>query len=172
MRLFLAVPLSPSVREALCTAQADLRRQGRGSFPPAEEPAPDPGLSGGDLRSGRRPGGAGRRLLPSLLPGGGRPPWPLRRPVVGRCPGRCRPGGPGPGPPIPPPGPGLLPGGPPLSAPHHPGPPLAGRDSPGDCPPGQNGGPPNLPPALRPDRRQTHLHRTGSPGSALKTAGT
>ena len=34
MRLFLAVPLSPSVREALCTAQADLRRQGRGSFPP------------------------------------------------------------------------------------------------------------------------------------------
>ena len=34
MRLFLAVPLSPSVREALCTAQADLRRQWRGSFPP------------------------------------------------------------------------------------------------------------------------------------------
>ena len=34
MRLFLAVPLSPSGREALCTAQADLRRQGRGSFPP------------------------------------------------------------------------------------------------------------------------------------------
>ena len=45
MRLFLAVPLSPPVREALRTAQADLRR----------------------------PGGAGRRLLPSFLPGGGRP---------------------------------------------------------------------------------------------------
>ena len=36
MRLFLAVPLSPPVREALRTAQADLRRQGRGSFPPPE----------------------------------------------------------------------------------------------------------------------------------------
>ena len=30
MRLFLAIQLSPAVREALLTAQADLRRQGRG----------------------------------------------------------------------------------------------------------------------------------------------
>lgn len=36
MRLFLAIQLSPAVREALLTAQADLRRQGRGSFPPPE----------------------------------------------------------------------------------------------------------------------------------------
>ena len=36
MRLFLAIQLSPAVREALFTAQADLRRQGRGSFPPPE----------------------------------------------------------------------------------------------------------------------------------------
>ena len=36
MRLFLAIPLSPSVQEALLSAQADLRRQGRGAFPPPE----------------------------------------------------------------------------------------------------------------------------------------
>ena len=36
MRLFAAIQLSPAVREALLTAQADLRRQGRGSFPPPE----------------------------------------------------------------------------------------------------------------------------------------
>ena len=36
MRLFVAIQLSPAVREALLTAQADLRRQGRGSFPPPE----------------------------------------------------------------------------------------------------------------------------------------
>ena len=36
MRLFLAILLSPSVREALLSAQADLRRQGRGAFPPPE----------------------------------------------------------------------------------------------------------------------------------------
>ena len=34
MRLFLAIQLSPAVREALLTAQADLRRQGGGApFP-------------------------------------------------------------------------------------------------------------------------------------------
>ena len=32
MRLFLAIPLSPSVQEALLSAQADLRRQGRGKI--------------------------------------------------------------------------------------------------------------------------------------------
>ena len=36
MRLFLAIPLSPSVQEALLSAQADLRRQGKGTFPPPE----------------------------------------------------------------------------------------------------------------------------------------
>ena len=36
MRLFLAIQLSPAVREALLTAQDALRRQGRGSFPPPE----------------------------------------------------------------------------------------------------------------------------------------
>ena len=36
MRLFFAVKLSPAVREALLTAQADLRRQGKGAFPPPE----------------------------------------------------------------------------------------------------------------------------------------
>ena len=36
MRLFAAIQLSPAVREALLTAQADLRRQGRGAFPPPE----------------------------------------------------------------------------------------------------------------------------------------
>ena len=36
MRLFLAIPLSPSVQGALLSAQADLRRQGRGAFPPPE----------------------------------------------------------------------------------------------------------------------------------------
>ena len=39
MRLFLAIQLSPAVREALLTAQDALRRQGRGSFPPPEDPA-------------------------------------------------------------------------------------------------------------------------------------
>ena len=36
MRLFFALRLSPSVAEALTQAQADLRRQGRGTFPPPE----------------------------------------------------------------------------------------------------------------------------------------
>ena len=36
MRLFFALRLSPSVAEALAQAQADLRRQGRGTFPPPE----------------------------------------------------------------------------------------------------------------------------------------
>ncbi len=36
MRLFLAIQLSPAVREALLTAQDALRRQGRGSFPPPD----------------------------------------------------------------------------------------------------------------------------------------
>ena len=36
MRLFLAIQLSPAVREALLTAEDTLRRQGRGSFPPPE----------------------------------------------------------------------------------------------------------------------------------------
>ena len=36
MRLFFALPLSLPVREALSAAEAALRRQGRGSFPPPE----------------------------------------------------------------------------------------------------------------------------------------
>ena len=36
MRLFIAVSLSPPVREALLAAQRELRRQGRGAFPPPE----------------------------------------------------------------------------------------------------------------------------------------
>ena len=36
MRLFLAVPSPRRCGRPCCTAQADLRRQGRGSFPPPE----------------------------------------------------------------------------------------------------------------------------------------
>ena len=36
MRLFIAVSLSPPVREALLAAQRELRRQGRGAFPSPE----------------------------------------------------------------------------------------------------------------------------------------
>ena len=93
MRLFLAVPLSPSVMEALCTAQADLRRQGRGSFPPpknlhltlaflGELPGPEaavraleqvrvPGFSLTTAPPGRFPGGRGALWWVGLEPAPG-----------------------------------------------------------------------------------------------------
>ena len=74
MRLFFALRLSPSVAEALAQAQADLRRQGRGTFPPPENLhltlaflGRTEDLAGGGGRPGRHPG-------PALLPVRGRAP--------------------------------------------------------------------------------------------------
>ena len=162
MRLFLAIQLSPAVREALLTAQDALRRQGRGSFPPPENlhltlaflgEAEDPARARVLClpQAGQGPGRPVGGILPTFLLGGGRPAGAFRRPVVGRCSSRSGPGGAGRVPAGGPSLPGLLPGGPPLAAPHHPGPPLAGRGPAGDRPPRQHGGPADLPPAVRPD---------------------
>lgn len=114
MRLFLAIQLSPAVREALLTAPGRPAPPGQGLFPAAGEPAPDPGLPGGGRGPGQGPGRPVGGILPTFLLGGGRPAGAFRRPVVGRCSSRSSPGGAGRVPAGGPSLPGLLPGGPPL----------------------------------------------------------
>ena len=151
MRLFLAIQLSPAVREALLTAQDALRRQGRGSFPPPENlhltlaflgEAEDPARARAALSEvscrpfslavGGPPGHFG-----DLWWAGVRADPALEELAVSlqadlRSRGFCQEDRP------------WLP-------PHHPGPPLAGRGPAGDRPPRQHGGPADLPPAVRPD---------------------
>ena len=140
MRLFLAIQLSPAVREALLTAQDALRRQGRGSFPPPENlhltlaflgEAEDPARARAALSEvscrpfslavGGPPGHFG-----DLWWAGVRADPALEELAVSLQ--------------------AVL-----LAAPHHPGPPLAGRGPAGDRPPREHGGPADLPPAVRPD---------------------
>ena len=81
MRLFLAIQLSPAVREALLTAQDALRRQGRGSFPPPENLHLTLAFLGEGQRTRPGPGPPCRRYPADLSPWR----WAARRGISATC---------------------------------------------------------------------------------------